>query len=434
MPSFANNLKIGTPSFSNKQTTTLDVSFSVSQSNTFSTPTNTCSTDTAKDCAWIFMKYSTNSKTGPWNHCTITGVSSGDDASTTIQSVSDSKGVFIFANANRSQWTSGNVTVRWNFGADGLGSTLPSEIRFRVMGIEMVYISTGSYVYNVGGIGGSGSNNFGAGSQVVVASTGDVPTGCSNNWPNGYRAFYLAKYEVSQRQYADFLNTVDPNGTSGSAYYDVTQYNQNQYYILIDISRQIGDRYFVASGMDNIGCNCMSDSDSKAYAAWSGLRPMTEMEFERAGRGCNNTNIWPWGNVDPSSGNTQDNRSGTSYHCELYYANCVIGSNVGPVGQYLSGLNISGSPQTRTSAQTGASPYGIADLSGNDNEEVIRCDYTTTPTNGTGQISSGTWQLYLIRGGNYGDNAGIQKISDRSGTLFGGYRFCWYGFRPARTP
>jgi len=440
---FASNLKISSGNVSNFYAGSTEISFTVSQENTFSTNTYIYSSDPVKDCAWIFVKYSLNGDSGPWNHCTITGTSAGDDASTTIQSVSDNKGVFLFSNGNNSSWKSNYVKVQWNFVADGIGTFPSSGVKFKVMGIEMVYISTGTFLYNAGSIADSTINNFGGGSQVTVGSITDVPAGCANDWPNGYRAFYLAKYEISQKQYVDFLNAVDPYGTTGTAYYDSVRYNLYGYYVQSDNSRPIGDRYYIASERDTLGCNWLSWSDATAYASWSGLRPMTEMEFERAGRGRNNANIYPWGNTDPLNVNSVDTKS-EAEKCWLYYANCdqFSGSN-GPtsVGHYLSGLNISGAPQVRTAAQTGASPYGIVDLGGNLWEHIINCQSIATPTNGNGTTTIPdvpVWPSYIsagLRGGAWDDAPTRMRVSDRENAGWAEeIRAASVGFRPARTP
>lgn len=105
------------------------------------------------------------------------------------------------------------------------------------------------------------------------------------------------------------------------------------------------------------------------------------------------------------------------------------------VGHYLS------NDVTRTDAQTGASPYGIANLSGNVTEHLINCAGTTTPTNGTGSVSSvpaswpGASSGKGIRGGDFSTNSSSQvRVSDR---LYAGWSSSvstqWVGIRPVRS-
>ncbi|MFA5780596.1 MAG: SUMF1/EgtB/PvdO family nonheme iron enzyme, partial [Elusimicrobiota bacterium] len=411
-PLYSNNVQIGSLSFS-ATSTSMDISFTVSQENTISTFSALGTPEEVKDCVWVFVKYSTNGVGGPWLHCKVSTVSAGGATSATLLNTSDKLGAFLFANKNSSYWSSENVKLRWTVADNGL-SVVPSSVTFRVMGIEFAYISTGSFVYNVANLGGTTFNNYpGSAGPVTVSSIEHYPVGASNTWPNGFRAFYVGKYELSQRQYADFLNTVDPAGSSGATYYDSTLYNTWEYYIQRDVSRPVGDRYYVQLGRDTLGCNYLSWADMTAYISWAGLRPMTEMEYERAARGRGDSRIYPWGDTDPT-GDTVETKSGTSYDCYLNYANWYDTANnlqnqdgPTPVGHYLSGLNISGGAVSRTNAQTGASQYGISDLSGCNWEHMINCNSTTTPLNGDGTLTPpASWPGALVdkkglRGGDW---------------------------------
>jgi formylglycine-generating enzyme required for sulfatase activity len=74
-------------------------------------------------------------------------------------------------------------------------------------------------------------------------------------------------------------------------------------------------------------------SDVLGYARWAGLRPMTEFEFQRAGRG-KTRNVYPWGN------NWDDSRAvAQSMHL--------------------------GKPMVVGSVPSGATPEGVFDLTGN---------------------------------------------------------------------
>ncbi|MEM6967732.1 MAG: SUMF1/EgtB/PvdO family nonheme iron enzyme, partial [Bacteroidota bacterium] len=110
-----------------------------------------------------------------------------------------------------------------------------------------------------------------------------IPKGQLNaEFPKGYRGFYQMKYELSQQQYCDFLNTLTP---AQQFQRDFTQ--QKEYKRPIKDYRnwikKINDNY--ATDRPHRPCNFISWKDGLAYADWAGIRHMTELEFEKACRG-----------------------------------------------------------------------------------------------------------------------------------------------------
>ena len=451
---WANNVSVGAVAVSSAGAT-MELKFSVSQENTFSTKTVTTPEESVNDAIWLFVKYSTSGVSGPWDHCTIEGTSAGGDASAGITTPSDKKGVFLTANANKSYFVSGGVTVRWLFTEDGLLAT-PEDVRFKAFALEMVKVPEGAFYFanilaertkapDLTGLGYPGTGDI-----YVESAADDLPTGASEGWPNGYGSFYVGKYEVSQKQYADFLNTIDPEGSSGATYYDSTLYNTWEYYIKRDAGAAIGSRYYVTNDRGNAASNFISWDDMRTYLSWAALRPMTEMEFEKAARGgvsrATDVDDYPWGTTAP--GGTTETKTGTNYDIYQYYANWYDNSNNtqgydGPynVGHFLSGQDVNGGALARTNEQTGASPYGIADLAGSVWEHLINCAYTTTPNNGDGDtdFSDESWPAAAsgkgLRGAGWGDDATDLRVSDRFNAGWTKtYRTTSVGFRPARTP
>ncbi|MFH1230241.1 MAG: SUMF1/EgtB/PvdO family nonheme iron enzyme, partial [Planctomycetota bacterium] len=325
--------------------------------------------------------------------------------------------------------TGGNTfTVRWNYGPTGNNVTIGGGTIVKICALEMVEIPTGAFYYNIGGVGGSDYNNCGGGVQTLVDSATVSPTGAALGWPNGYTSFYSAKYEVSQQQFCDFLNTI--TDTTAATFYPSWAYNQSGYLITNTGTSPL--TYTTAA--PNRACNRLSWSDEAAYLSWTGLRPMTEMEFEKAARGTisgtTNTRVYPWGDTEPSlTTGTVDDGTHT-----IYYANYSGGSKPILVGWYLSQGY---APANRE--YTGASPYGVADLAGNLFEQVINCSWTTVPSNGNGTITApDTWPTAIsnrnMRGGDFINGAGYLRISVRSAaSLWISPRDDQIGFRPART-
>lgn len=131
------------------------------------------------------------------------------------------------------------------------------------------------------------------------------------NFPNGYKAFYVMKYEVSQEQYVAFLNTLpyaaQQARTIGAALSSLSegsyvfgskpgQASTRNGIILAskkgegepvlfacDLDKTDGEHSLAGDGQ-SIACNFLSIEDMMAYADWAGLRPLSEMEYEKISR------------------------------------------------------------------------------------------------------------------------------------------------------
>lgn len=294
--SFANNITVSSATLSGQNTTahTEVINFNVAWDNSWRTSIN----ESNYDGAWIFVKFRKQGTTD-WRHCTIntTGFVAGTGSTITVPS--DSKGAFI----NRSADGIGNVSFSgnqliWNYGVDGILDNETVEIR--VFAMEMVYIPTGSYYL---GSGGNELNAFytaptvtapyfvsnnaaitvgvAAGNLSAAANmtSGTIPT----TFPKGYNAFWIMKYECSQQQYVDFLNHLDFARATTNVIAVVTGSHPN--YVAPQPERAVGTIGF---------------RKNTAFADWCGMRPMSEMEFEKASRGYNTPavpNEYVWGNT-----------------------------------------------------------------------------------------------------------------------------------------
>ena len=138
------------------------------------------------------------------------------------------------------------------------------------------------------------------GQRGLAADDGDTWAGITDvNYPNGYSAFYVMKYEISQEQYVSFLNRLSrvqqQARTIGA---ELDKLKEGDYVFGSDrtkpscrngvklIKRPADGEplVFLASGTGTgptLACNYLSPADMLAYADWSGLRPLTEMEYEK---------------------------------------------------------------------------------------------------------------------------------------------------------
>ena len=423
------------------------VNFDVSWENSWRTITN----EANYDGAWIFVKF--RKKTSSlWQHATINSTGNTVPANSVLQTSLDGKGVWIYQVLPASDFT-GNVNytgakIRWNYGLDGVLNT--DSVEIRVFAVEMVYIPQGSYKL---GTGGTETNHFGDGSStnpfsvnseaaITVANTagnlyylnnnglggdqgGPIPAG----FPKGYNAFWIMKYEASQQQYVDFVNNLD-----------LARAN-NRYTGVFT-----GTHPNLVAPFPERAMNIVSITDNLAFEDWAGLRPFTELEFEKVCRGYNQTpipNEYPWGNTTVIS-NTTINNSGLPN--ETGDGNANYGNSIGRPTR--SGIYATATSNRQTS---GGTFYGVMDMAGNVDEICISAGQAAgrsfTATNGDGNLDINgdanvpTWPLafgssYSSRGGAYSDLVTVIRTSDRtSGTYNFNIvnRYAFVGIRAART-
>jgi formylglycine-generating enzyme required for sulfatase activity len=426
------------------------------------------------------------------------------EVSYTYSLPSDYKGIFIYRSDTGTTGTGygdtnlQNVKIAWNYGGtggDGLNNQ--DQVDLHLFAIEMVYVPQGSF--KLGGGSGSESGKFyqypTTSTSYTVSSESAITVGTSAgnlyyggsgdgagpipaNFPKGYNAFYCMKYEISQGQYLDFLNHLDSTeqgyriqtpqpcvtSTSPAQQYVMvgpTTYSkfQTQYRNGIcceDPKPSTGPITFYCdldgdgTGNEstdgiNTACNYMLWTDIAAYLDWAALRPMTELEFEKAARGTNNTvaNEYAWGSTSIKKGFSPpfyiDNYNLTSIGQPSEYVsdpatgttgNAVYSStqptspNVGPLR---TGIFATASTTRPTS---GGSYWGIMELSGNVDEWCVTAGHSQgrsyTGLHGDGVTSSGganvsNWPGILgsqygmgKRGGSFISPSTSLRISDRS--------------------
>ncbi len=111
------------------------------------------------------------------------------------------------------------------------------------------------------------------------------------SFPKGFNSFYIMKYELTQGQYADFLNDLPAAWTSTRSPIGGRDYYKKRGGI------RIVDGIYVADTSKR-PMNQISFTDGLAYSDWAGLRPITELEFEKSARGTVEASPadFPWGN------------------------------------------------------------------------------------------------------------------------------------------
>lgn len=483
----ANNLKIQNVSFSGST-----VTFTISWENSWRMSTEPSN----YDAVWVFIKtQDCNTYDRSWRHVTMnTSGHSTNNPLLKIDSVVDNKGVFIKRKVD-GFGTISNSIVQLSVA----GTFAPSNVNFEVHGIEMVYVPQGAFA---AGDGAATAANLGF-KQLNIASEGSLAVSAlyagnsvtSNHvaipptYPKGYDAFYCMKYEITQGQYVAFLNSLNltqqnsrtavvcnsPAGTYAMQFpASTTMKYRNGIRIVTPGSMTQSAVYGMdlnANGIyneqddgENVACNYLNWSDLMAYLDWSALRPMTELEFEKACRGSwapiSNEKAWGNATATPAS-SVASALSNIGLATEISNATIAVNSGLcaynntgalptsGPLRVGFAATPIS----YRTKA--GASFWGIMELSGNVYEQTYSIGYLSsganlpnfTGTNGdgeleaTGESSTTLWpspvNTTIVRGGSFASAIALISVSDRANlanTTFNLNRHEQTGGRGVRRP
>ena len=391
-------------------------------------------------------------------------------------------GVFIYrADAGSGPLDLKDIGLCWLHDADGV--TDPASADVKVFALEMVYVPRGAFQV---GSGGTESGSFTDGTwtdgatipfRVDAPWSGPVAEGSNarrignspgrlwgvseqgldaigpegavvNGYPTGYEPFYCMRYEVTRGQFTAFLNTMSSAAFASTSGGDSSHAGATY--------TAVG-RYALSGVWPNFtaakpyqACNLLSWWDSAQFAAWAGLRPMTELEYEKACRGPRRPAVdaFAWGTAGVAGTEYVATREGESDERMTGNDDPSIGNANydltmpayfgGPTRGGVSA--IPGSPMragvfaTPESARVaaGASCWGILDLSGNVREQVVTVGHVKgrlfEGSHGAGtfdipadwpMISGGDMAIGTgYRGGFFGDLPSPLRTSDRSRAVF----------------
>lgn len=367
---------------------------------------------------------------------------------------------------------------------------------FQVFAIEMVFVPEGSFFAGSGGTetgrfkDGPTNNPFlidaawnaanAEGGRRIANVTGQLwgsstsgsstigPTSATtplaDSWPTGFNAFYMMKYPITQQQYVDFLNTLSftqqnerINGSPADAAGTFTR-DEFRNRIKIDTPGiNPGKPAVYATEKPFVANNWIIWQDGAAYMDWAGLRPFTELEYEKAARGFADpvANEFAWGTTNITFATGISDAGLATETASNTGANAVGNSGTGGplrVGAFAT--------ETSTREQAGASYWGIMELSDNLLDRIVTIGNATgrafTGLHGDGLLSAAgnatvaNWPGLVsgqvtgftgsgFRGGgwDFGSNLFTTfRVSDRSFTSFprqGSIDVRRHGFRGVRS-
>ena len=429
---FASHLKIDNASLSEVNTLdkTAKVQFNVSWDNSWKNDIN-C------DAVWVFAKFM--APDGTWKHVNLEASSAaefnyvdqspakfskGDNADLGLYVPAEKKGAFLFRAKGAGSSVSKNVQLVWNYGKDGVTDDQATKIKVKVFGFEMVYVPQDKhwvgdprtenrpvdcfYAYP----GGAGYLIKSEDPILVdkvagalycdtenVRSRDEVPFTIPQAFPKGYKAFWIMKYEITSQQFCDFLNTLTRKQQQSMVESDISTDEIPMYYVKTKSDTEHLRSAIVCAKKGNgttapvkfytyapaRAMNYTAWSNITAVGDWAGMRPITELEFEKACLGPKDLVIdqCAWGTADLGRVETFDGADGSGVEKKVPQAgivNCCWGGGIapfdvdkktvadnpgfeGPVsGEIFENSRIEGVSQR---INDGASYYGAMNLTGN---------------------------------------------------------------------
>ncbi|MEO1437304.1 MAG: SUMF1/EgtB/PvdO family nonheme iron enzyme [Bacteroidota bacterium] len=401
------------------------------------------------DAVWIVVKYR-QTPALEWQQANVAEAGSVFPTGTTAD-FGGNVGFFLYRDApGIGDVDFDNVSVRWEYGS------VPDDqvLEVCVIATEMVYIPEGAF--EVGDGSSNAIGNFQAGNSgnpltitsedaLTLGGTFTTSLGASNpspsfpddfsvsntvvlpaEFPKGFQAFYIMKYEASEQQYADFLNRLTP----------------------VQATNRFPDQFgSIGHGISNTGvppeiyvtdtpthaCNYLEWADVAAYADWIGLRPVSELEYEKAARGTRDAvaDECAWGTPFAANYVYSLNFTGTENEIITNPApgtgNALyLDTDQNFINQALRCGIFAASAADKTREETGGSYYGVMEMTGNLWEVVITVgDPEGRQMNGSfhgnGIISSGagestvlTWPPDSPGSGTYADGTGVKGGSFNS--------------------
>jgi formylglycine-generating enzyme required for sulfatase activity len=470
------------------------INFDISWNNSWRSTDNGAPAPNNWDAAWVFVKFRKNG--GDWAHASLndTGHTVPSGASLDVGLVDTSAsfniatnpgvGVFIYRSADGvGTFSKTGFALSWKYTQDSVG--VNDTIDIRVFAIEMVYVPTGSFF---AGDNASSPASFRQGSSDTdpwyIGSEAPIATGTQNGagtgvgetnseyryvsnsnsgedatgavftipaeFPKGYQKFYMMKGESSQGQWVAFFNMLTATQKSARDITAASGKNSDSRTFRNNVSWSSGDATLPDEGggatYATVAMNYLSWADLAAYLDWAGLRPMSELEFEKAGRGPYRAvaGEYLWGSTSITGASGVSN-AGKPNEAPSAAANCVYNNVVqGPmrVGAMAAG--------DATRIASGAAYYGAMDLSGNLWERPVTVANLTGrgfngAKHGNGVITSGgdgdvtTWPGTNgvgagFRGGSWFNSPSNVRLSDRNAAAnSSASRFTGTGVRGVRS-
>ncbi|MEL7362739.1 MAG: hypothetical protein AAFN13_11760, partial [Bacteroidota bacterium] len=256
------------------------------------------------DAVWLFAKF--EREPGVWGDLRFAAeaTAEGNAPATATPSVlpaGHANGLVLHRAADGRGDVQLTVQATWTYGASYFD--LPEDgVPVRLLGVELVHVPGGPFEVGEAVIdslrqpnafrSADGGAYRVASEDELAVGTGpsalyyDVPDGeayvggdqagpIPAAFPKGTEAFYVMKCPITQGQYADFLALLPPRARAAR---DITAYPS-----YTDEGGTIScDDEGCSALQPGRAANFLGWADGIGWASWAGLRPMTELEYEKA--------------------------------------------------------------------------------------------------------------------------------------------------------
>ncbi len=373
------------------------------------------------DAAWVFAKFRVNS--GEWQHCSVFGT---DTPAGVTADIYEDRGAMIYRATDGSgsvDWE--NIQLQWSYDDDGVGTN--DIVDVQVFAVEMVYVPEGAFwlgssadglerevnsFYEFGAapagqftayrvtsespinIGTANGSLYYSGTSVAG---GDRTGSLSALYPKGFAAFYAMKYEVTEDQWVAYFNALTPTQQLEN---DLTDANGKNTDAVVSRNTIAWDGSGEATTITpNVAVNFVSVAQLLAYLDWAALRPMSELEFEKAARGplAPVDGEFAWGNASIHATDYILSNEGTPAsrvsNPGSGTGNALYNMTDGDIGGPIRTGIFAASAGNASREETGGSYYGIMELSGNLYERPVTVGTNRgrlfRGTHGNGSLTAG---------------------------------------------
>lgn len=415
------------------------------------------------DAVWLFLKYKEVSDKKIINWEPLYPQKEGHHAGTDflcIPGITNNRAVGILI--SRAKVSNGNCNVtcqiKWELPIEFKNYSIADfenqKVIFLVQGIEMVFLPYKAFHAGDGvswnSIGDSLKRPLVIGEETLAKIDyweSDLDriskVNLGRNFPKGYRGIYLMKYEISQEQYVRFLNALTReqqeillphltklkeghylfgegrNPSCRNGIYLVRK-PKNGSPMHFENNLRNDDKWGYLNDGQTIACNYMGPVDMSAYCAWAGLRPMSELEYEKAGR-----RLYP---QEPEAGEYAWNNAVDPVFVSSIRSSGMTTETVDAAANVNAGGLLEGPVRCGAFARSngnqmssGGSYWGVMELSGNLKELCYNINAGNVfdgTVQGEGYFNMTFWNedeaCFGVRGGSFKSGLERLRISDRA--------------------